>query len=68
MDARDHAVFTELRRVRQYFDKIKRIESPPLPRGAGLNKEAAIRFLKADLVGLRMDPPGVRGGGMLRQS
>ncbi len=50
VDARNHAVFQELARVRQYFDKIKKAEAPPEQRESTLNKSAAIRFLKADLV------------------
>lgn len=49
VDVKDHPVFKELTRVRQYFDKIKSIETPPAKREATLNKEAAIRFIKADL-------------------
>jgi len=50
VNAKDHAIFTELTRVRQYFEKIKKIETPPEPRESSLNTTAAIRFLKADLV------------------
>ncbi|EMR67520.1 putative sas10 utp3 c1d protein [Eutypa lata UCREL1] len=54
VDAKNHPVFKELTRVRQYFEKIKNIESPPevaAPRKPEqtLNKEAAIRFLRSDL-------------------
>ena len=50
--AKEHAVFKELTRVRQYFDKIKQAESgPPKPReNMSLNKEAAGRFIKHALV------------------
>jgi len=51
VDAKNHAVFRELVRVRQYFEKIKKIETPPEPRPTSLDTTAAIRFLKADLVG-----------------
>ncbi len=51
VDAKHHPVFQELTRVRQYFLKIKNLENPPEPRENSVNKEAAIRFLKADLVG-----------------
>ncbi len=44
MDAKEHAVFKELARVRQYFDKIKNIEFPPQKPEQSLNKEAAIRL------------------------
>ncbi|KAH9895550.1 Sas10/Utp3/C1D family-domain-containing protein [Xylariomycetidae sp. FL2044] len=49
VDAKEHPVFKELTRVRQYFDKIKNIETPPEKPTMTLNKEAAIRFLKSDL-------------------
>ncbi|KAI2634901.1 Sas10/Utp3/C1D family-domain-containing protein, partial [Hypomontagnella submonticulosa] len=49
VNAKEHAVFKELARVRQYFDKIKNIENPPQKPEKTLNKEAAIRFIKADL-------------------
>ncbi|CAK7270278.1 hypothetical protein SEPCBS119000_004007 [Sporothrix epigloea] len=52
VDARNHAVFRELQRVRQYMLKIDAAEKPPAaeePAGSRLNKSAAIRFLKADL-------------------
>ncbi|ERT00084.1 exosome complex protein LRP1 [Sporothrix schenckii 1099-18] len=58
VDARNHAVFRELQRVRQYMGKIDAAEKPPVaePPTNRLNKSAAIRFLKADLD----DSPGVR--------
>lgn len=49
MNAREHPVFTELSRVKQYFDKIKAIESPP-ERALIMDKSAAARFIKAGLV------------------
>ncbi|CAK7562964.1 MAG: hypothetical protein SEPTF4163_000820 [Sporothrix epigloea] len=52
VDARNHAVFRELQRVRQYMVKIDAAEKPPAadePASSRLNKSAAIRFLKADL-------------------
>ncbi|KAF4979368.1 hypothetical protein FZEAL_4409 [Fusarium zealandicum] len=50
-DAQNHAVFTELKRIQQYFGKIKAIESPAVeePRNLTVNREAAARILKADL-------------------
>lgn len=51
-DAQSHAVFTELKRVQQYFAKIKGVEEPE-PQGqrsTTVNQEAAARILKADLV------------------
>ncbi|KAI0428026.1 Sas10/Utp3/C1D family-domain-containing protein [Xylaria sp. FL1042] len=49
VDAKEHPIFKELARVRQYFDKIKNIEFPPQKPEPTLNKEAAIRFIRADL-------------------
>ncbi|KAI6381817.1 hypothetical protein MCOR25_001048 [Pyricularia grisea] len=51
VDAKNHDVFRELTRTKQYFDKIKKAETPPEPRpeGAGVDTQAAIRFIKADL-------------------
>ncbi|KAI1366701.1 Sas10/Utp3/C1D family-domain-containing protein [Xylaria arbuscula] len=49
VNAKEHPVFKELARVRQYFDKIKNIEFPPQKPEQSLNKEAAIRFIRADL-------------------
>ncbi|RDL36078.1 uncharacterized protein BP5553_06690 [Venustampulla echinocandica] len=46
--ARDHPVFIELTRVKQYFDKIKITENPPT-RTSTLDKAAAARFLKPGL-------------------
>ncbi|KAH7176336.1 Sas10/Utp3/C1D family protein [Dactylonectria macrodidyma] len=48
-DAQNHAVFTELKRIQQYFAKIKAAETPEQPRNLTLNQEAAARILKADL-------------------
>lgn len=49
VNAKEHPVFKELSRVRQYFEKIKNIENPPPKPDQSLNKEAAIRFIRADL-------------------
>ncbi|KAI1077480.1 Sas10/Utp3/C1D family-domain-containing protein [Whalleya microplaca] len=49
VNAKEHPVFKELARVRQYFQKISNIENPPQKPGQSLNKEAAIRFIRADL-------------------
>ncbi|KAI0162059.1 Sas10/Utp3/C1D family-domain-containing protein [Xylariaceae sp. FL1272] len=52
VDAKEHPVFKELTRVRQYFEKIKNIEFPPAPTQKPeqrLHKEAAIRFIRSDL-------------------
>lgn len=53
MDAKQHPVFRELTRVRQYFEKIKVLETEPEPeqRLMTLDKEAAGRFIKHGLVG-----------------
>lgn len=40
----------ELTRVRQYFEKIKKAEEPPAERTQSVDTQAAIRFIKADLV------------------
>lgn len=54
-DAQNHAVFAELKRVQQYFSKIKAAETPAESRNMTVNQEAAARILKADLVSQR--PP-----------
>lgn len=51
-DAQTHPVFAELKRVQQYFAKIKAIEEPPEARSLTVNQEATARILKADLVSL----------------
>lgn len=51
VNAREHPVFLELTRVKQYFDKIKRAEVPAALRNKILDKGAASRFIKADLAG-----------------
>ena len=49
--AREHPVFTELTRVKQYFDKIKVTETPPSrTKTMTINKVVAKRFLEPDLV------------------
>jgi len=48
-DAQNHDVFTELKRVQQYFAKIKAAEEPEAPRNMTVNQEAAARMLKSDL-------------------
>ncbi|KAK1590772.1 Sas10/Utp3/C1D family protein [Colletotrichum navitas] len=49
VDAKDHQVMTELKRVQQYFGKIKKAEEVPAQRTMTVNTEAATRILKADL-------------------
>lgn len=53
-DAKEHPVFKELARVRQYYEKIKKAEEPPEQRTQSVNTQAAIRFIKADLVSKRI--------------
>jgi exosome complex protein LRP1 len=48
--AREHPVFIELTRVKQYFDKIKAAETPVAERNMAVDKAAAVRFIKAGLV------------------
>lgn len=49
--AREHPVFKELTRVKQYFDKIKDAETPVTKReNISIDKPAAGRILKAALV------------------
>jgi exosome complex protein LRP1 len=48
--AREHPVFLELTRVKQYFDKIKVAETPVAERNMAVDKAAAARFIKAGLV------------------
>ncbi len=52
VNAREHPVFTELTRVKQYFEKIKKAEFPPEKpeRNIALDKRAAARFITASLV------------------
>lgn len=50
-NAKEHAVFTELTRLRQYFEKIKKAEAGPLKRDLSLDKQAAGRFIKHALLG-----------------
>lgn len=50
MDAKQHPVFRELTRVKQYFEKIKVLETEPEERPMALDKAAAGRFIKHGLV------------------
>lgn len=50
MDAKQHPVFRELTRVKQYFEKIKALETEPEERSMTLDKAAAGRFIKHGLV------------------
>ncbi|KAJ5118635.1 hypothetical protein N7448_010340 [Penicillium atrosanguineum] len=51
IDAKQHSVFRELTRVKQYFDKIKDLETEPEQRTMTLDKAAAGRFIKHGLAG-----------------
>ena len=51
MDAKQHPVYREITRVRQYHDKIKALETEPEQRTMVLDKAAAGRFIKHGLVG-----------------
>ncbi|KAM0128263.1 hypothetical protein ACHAO1_009078 [Botrytis cinerea] len=54
VNAREHPVFTELTRMKQYLEKIKVTENPPATaaeRNLKLDKGAAGRFIKAGLSG-----------------
>lgn len=48
-EAKNHAIFTELTRVKQYFAKIQKLETPVAERENTLNTEAAIRFVRSNL-------------------
>ncbi|KAI0192798.1 Sas10/Utp3/C1D family-domain-containing protein [Astrocystis sublimbata] len=48
-DVKEHPISKELARVRQSFEKIKKIEFPPQKPQQSLNKAAAISFIRADL-------------------
>ncbi|KAL2009167.1 hypothetical protein VTN00DRAFT_7361 [Thermoascus crustaceus] len=51
VDAKEHPVFKELTRVKQYFEKIKALETEPEKRTMSLDKQAAGRFIKHGLSG-----------------
>ncbi|KAJ5613547.1 hypothetical protein N7528_007201 [Penicillium herquei] len=51
VDAKNHPVFQELTRVKQYFEKIKILEAEPEQRNLTLDKDAASRFIKHGLAG-----------------
>ncbi|DAA76829.1 TPA_exp: Exosome-associated family protein [Trichophyton benhamiae CBS 112371] len=51
VDAKEHPVFRELNRVRQYHEKIKTLEAPPEKRTMTLDTQAAGRFIKHGLAG-----------------
>ncbi|KAJ5692182.1 hypothetical protein N7462_001605 [Penicillium macrosclerotiorum] len=51
VDAKQHPVFRELTRVKQYFEKMKALETEPEQRTMTLDKAAANRFIKHGLAG-----------------
>lgn len=51
VNAKEHPIFTELTRVKQYFEKIKTAESAGVKRNTTLDKGAAGRFVKHALAG-----------------
>ncbi|OOF98583.1 hypothetical protein ASPCADRAFT_402938 [Aspergillus carbonarius ITEM 5010] len=51
VNAKEHAVFRELIRVKQYFAKITALETEPEKRTLTLDKQAASRFIKHGLAG-----------------
>lgn len=50
VDAKEHPVFREITRVKQYFAKIQALETQPEERALTLDREAAGRFIKHGLV------------------
>lgn len=51
VNAKEHPIFRELTRVKQYFEKIKIVQSKGITRdGGGIDKAAAARFIKHALV------------------
>ena len=51
VNSKEHPVFREITRVKQYFEKIKAAESAGTKQNVTLNKAAAGRFIKHALVG-----------------
>ena len=51
VNSKEHPVFRELTRVKQYFEKIKAAESAGTKQNVTLDKAAAGRFIKHALVG-----------------
>jgi len=49
VDAKQHAIFAELARTRQYFEKIQKADKPLEQPTMRLDKGAATRFIKASL-------------------
>lgn len=46
VETKNHAIFTELTRVKQYMDKIQKLENPPAQRENAVNTEVAARFFE----------------------
>lgn len=55
--AKDHPVFRELTRVKQYFQKIEGVKSRDEGRTSKLDKAAANRFIKHALVSSKRETP-----------
>ncbi|KAK3394098.1 Sas10/Utp3/C1D family-domain-containing protein [Podospora didyma] len=51
VETKNHAIFSELTRVKQYFDKIQKLEVPMQERDTTVNVEASARIIKFDLSG-----------------
>ncbi|KAL2831222.1 Sas10/Utp3/C1D family-domain-containing protein [Aspergillus cavernicola] len=51
VNSKEHPVFRELTRVKQYFEKIKSLETEPEKKTMVLDKNAAGRFIKHGLAG-----------------
>lgn len=68
-DAKDHAVFKELARIKQYFDKIKAVEEAGVKPTSRLDKDAAQRMIKHGLAGNneRMEQKGATWTGSKRK-
>lgn len=54
VETKNHAIFTELTRVKQYMEKIQKLEAPPQERENTVNTEAAARVIKSGLVSHRV--------------
>jgi hypothetical protein len=52
VDSREHLVYKELTCIKQYFEKIKVLETSPEKRAMALDKKAADPFIKHGLVGV----------------
>lgn len=50
VDAKEHPVYKELRRVQQYFAKVKEAEESVTKPSLVLNKQAAARMIQHSLV------------------